>query len=98
MYKHNLQHKHSTGILRRELLQVGFSGLVGLGMGNLGLSASSNVKKPKSVILVFLTGASSHIDMFDMKPEERLGSRGEFKPIATNVPGIQISDYLHFQN
>jgi len=89
-----LQHLHSTGILRRELLQVGFSGLFGLGMGNLGLTASLNTKKPKSVILVFLTGASSHIDMFDMKPDAPVEIRGEFKPISTNVSGIQISEHL----
>lgn len=88
------KHLHSTGILRRELLQVGFSGLVGLGMGNPGFTSSSNTKKPKSVILVFLTGASSHIDMFDMKPEAPMEIRGEFKPIPTNVPGVQISEHL----
>ena len=88
------QHLHSTGIIRRELLQVGFSGLFGLGMGNLGFTASLNTKKPKSVILVFLTGASSHIDMFDMKPDAPVEIRGEFKPISTNVSGIQISEHL----
>ena len=94
MNNQKLQHLHSTGIIRRELLQVGFSGLFGLGMVNLGLTASLNTKKPKSVILVFLTGASSHIDMFDMKPDAPVEIRGEFKPISTNVPGIQISEHL----
>ena len=94
MNNQKLQHLHSTGIIRRELIQVGFSGLFGLGMGNLGLTASLNTKKPKSVILVFLTGASSHIDMFDMKPDAPVEIRGEFKPISTNVSGIQISEHL----
>ena len=94
MNNQKLQHLHSTGIIRRELLQVGFSGLFGLGMGNLGFTASLNTKKPKSVILVFLTGASSHIDMFDMKPDAPVEIRGEFKPISTNVSGIQISEHL----
>lgn len=89
-----LSHFHSTGILRRELLQVGFSGLVGIGMASEGLGSYSKIKKPKSVILVFLTGASSHIDMFDMKPEAPSEIRGEFKPISTNIPGIQICEHL----
>ncbi len=90
----NYHHKHNTGILRREMLQVGFSGLVGLGLSSPGLAFSKQLKKPKAVILVFLTGASSHIDMFDMKPDAPQEIRGEFKPISTNVTGIQISEHL----
>jgi hypothetical protein len=46
------------------------------------------------VILVFLTGAPSHLDTFDMKPDAPEGIRGEFKPIETNVPGIRFSEHL----
>ncbi len=63
-------------------------------MASEGLGSYSKIKKPKSVILVFLTGASSHIDMFDMKPEAPSEIRGEFKPISTNIPGIQICEHL----
>jgi hypothetical protein len=84
-------------------LQVGYSGLLGISLS--GLPARANqpkvdlpqgkaVRKPKSMILVFLTGAPSHIDMFDMKPDAPPEIRGEFKPIATNVPGLSICEHL----
>jgi hypothetical protein len=50
--------------------------------------------KPRSVLLIFLTGAPSHIDMFDLKPDAPAEIRGEFKPIATKTTGIQISEHL----
>jgi hypothetical protein len=50
--------------------------------------------KAKSVILIFNCGAPSHLDLWDMKPEATDTVRGEFKPISTNVPGIQISELL----
>jgi hypothetical protein len=100
-------HRHPIGVLRREFLQVGFSGLLGLGLPELlGLrgrarAASRGGARPpalrpraKSVIIVFLTGGLSHIDSFDMKPEAPDGIRGEFKPIDTAVPGIQFCEHL----
>src|SRR5262249_33780351 len=48
----------------------------------------------KSVILIWLAGGPSHIDMYDLKPSAPAEFRGEFKPIATNVPGIQIGEHL----
>jgi len=71
----HLGHRHTIGINRRELLQVGYSGLLGFGLSDLlsrQAAAAADEKlarKPKSVIIVFLTGAPSHLDMFDMKPE-----------------------------
>jgi hypothetical protein len=50
--------------------------------------------KAKSVILIFNCGAPSHIDLWDMKPDATDTVRGEFKPIATNVPGIQVSELM----
>jgi hypothetical protein len=50
--------------------------------------------KAKSVILIFNCGAPSHLDLWDMKPDAPDSVRGEFKPIATNVPGIRISELL----
>ncbi len=91
-------HRHAIGINRRELLQVGYSGLMGLGLSQFLQAAESSKpslsKAPKSVVLVFLTGAASHIDTFDPKPEAPVEIRGEFKPIATKVPGIQFSEHL----
>ena len=45
-------------------------------------------------MLVFLTGGPSHLDTFDMKPDGPAEIRGEFKPIATNVPGVQFCEHL----
>ncbi|HUY33522.1 MAG TPA: DUF1501 domain-containing protein [Pirellulales bacterium] len=95
--------RHPIGISRRELLQVGYTGLLGIGLpcvlsrpavavaGRPGGPAPS---RPKSLILVFLTGAPSHHDTFDMKPEAPPEVRGEFQTIATSVPGIQVCEHL----
>jgi hypothetical protein len=99
-------HRHHAGILRREFIQVGFSGLLGLGLSDwLGAragvlrAATGSRSRPapnraKSVILVFLTGGLSHLDSFDMKPDAPEGIRGDFHPIATKVPGIHVCEHL----
>jgi uncharacterized protein (DUF1501 family) len=97
-------HRHSIGITRRELLQVGYSGLLGIGLPSLlarravaaneARTRGGASRKPKSMILVFLTGAPSHLDTFDMKPEAPAEIRGEFKPIATKLPGLYVSEHL----
>ena len=69
---------------RRELLQVGFSGLLGLGLGTPPRSAGA--PKAKKVLMIFLTGAPSHIDTFDPKPDAPEEIRGLFKPIADERP------------
>ncbi len=85
---------------RRELLQAGASSLLGLSLPGLlaGRSASTSQEsqrgRSRSVILVLLTGGASHLDTLDMKPEAPAELRGEFKPMATAVPGIQICDHL----
>jgi hypothetical protein len=48
----------------------------------------------KAVIMIFLAGGPPHQDMFDMKPGAPEGIRGEFRPIATNVPGLEICEYM----
>jgi uncharacterized protein (DUF1501 family) len=90
-------HLHRTGITRRELLQVGYSGLLGIGLSSLlarRAESSAPVRGPKSLILIFQTGAPSHLDTFDPKPEAPAEIRGEFRPIATRVPGLWISEHL----
>jgi hypothetical protein len=81
---------------RRSMLKVGALAvgdltLPGLLRARVGQSPSSN---RKSVILVWLAGGPSHIDMYDLKPNAPAEVRGEFKPIATNVAGIQIGEHL----
>src|SRR5687767_10190256 len=48
----------------------------------------------KACIVLWMTGGPSHLDTFDLKPEARAEVRGEFRPIATSVPGIQISEHF----
>ena len=91
-----MNHRHAVGIARREFLQVGVSGFFGLGLtGLLASRAAAKVApRAKSMILVFQSGGCSHIDTWDMKPDAPEKIRGEFQPIATNVPGIRISEHL----
>ena len=51
-------------------------------------------RRPKSVVLIFLTGAPSHHDTFDMKPEAPAEVRGEFQAVATSVPGLHVCEHL----
>ncbi|MDR3637342.1 MAG: DUF1501 domain-containing protein [Isosphaeraceae bacterium] len=91
------RHAHRIGITRRELIQIGYSGLVGIGLPSILAArgrASTSPVRPKSVLLVFMTGAPSHIDTFDMKPDAPAEVRGSFKPIDTNVPGVQVCEHL----
>ena len=88
--------RHPIGIHRRELLQVGYSGLLGIGLSSvLGQPARAETRRsPKSVIIVFLTGAPSHIDMFDLKPDAPDEIRGEFRPTATRSSGLLVCEHL----
>lgn len=82
---------------RRAALQAGALGLLGLSLAELSARrALANEKAPRarSVIFVFLTGGLSHLDSFDLKPEAPDTVRGEFQPIATRTPGIQICEHL----
>jgi uncharacterized protein (DUF1501 family) len=81
---------------RRTALQAGAVGLLGLGLGELAqLRAASGGRHPaKSVIFVFLSGGLGQHDSFDPKPDAPADIRGEFRPIATKTPGIQICEHL----
>ncbi len=84
------------GIARRDFLRIGGLGLGGLSLPQLfAAESASGVKSShKSVIMVFLSGGPPHQDMVDLKPDAPVEVRGEFEPIATNVPGIQIGELL----
>ena len=83
------------GMTRRSFLKIG-----GLAMGGLSLpqllqaEAVSGRKSHKAVIMVFLSGGPPHQDMVDLKVDAPVEIRGEFQPIATNVPGIDICEHL----
>src|SRR3954451_17262680 len=86
------------GHTRRDCLRVGTASLFGLNLGLPQLLAADRVKSPGtkdvSLIFVFLHGGLSTIDSFDLKPDAPAEFRGEFKPVATNVPGVQVCEHL----
>jgi hypothetical protein len=101
--KSYLGNRHCDGLTRRELLRVGCIGLGGLtlpGLLSLEEAAATPTRKSRpasrarSVILLFLSGGPSHLDMWDLKPQAPEEIRGTFQPISTSVPGIQISEHL----
>ncbi|MGD9724023.1 MAG: DUF1501 domain-containing protein [Pirellulales bacterium] len=82
---------------RRDVLRVGTLGMGGLTLANmlrLRAAAGATAPPPRSVIMIWLRGGPSHIDSFDMKPLAPAEIRGEFRPLATRVPGIDICEYL----
>lgn len=87
-------------ITRRELMRVGgLSLFAGMTLPRLLRAAEGSSRQPakgraKSVILFNLLGGPSHQDMFDLKPDAPPEIRGEFKPIATSLPGLQICEHL----
>ncbi len=86
------------GLTRRGFLRVGAFG-AGLTLAEmLRLRAGAGTSAPtKSAIMIYLPGGPSHMDMYDLKPEAPAEFRGEFKPIATNVPGVQICEHFPLQ-
>jgi len=89
---------HLPELTRREVLQVGYSGFLGLGLPSLlhGRTAATLAKtgRARSVLFIYLTGAPSHIDTFDPKPDAPAEVRGTFRTIATRTPGVQFSEHL----
>ncbi len=89
------RHRFCDGMSRRSLLTIG-----GLAMGGLSLpdllraETVAGRKSHKSVIMVFLSGGPPHQDMVDLKMDAPVEIRGEFQPIATKVPGIEICELL----
>ncbi len=84
------------GISRRNFLKIGALGLGGLSLPQLlNAESQSGIRSShKAVIMIFLPGGPSHQDMFDLKSDAPSEIRGEFKPISTKVPGIQICEHL----
>ncbi len=84
------------GLSRREFLQVGVLGAIGLTLAEAEAAKARGKVRPgcenRSVIMIFNLGAPSHLDTWDMKPQAPAEIRGPFRPIATKVPGVQISE------
>jgi len=87
-----------SGVTRRDFLQVGALGAIGLSLPQYLAAKAAGAVDPKkddrACIMIFNLGAPSQLDTFDMKPEAPAEVRGPFKPIGTKVPGLQISEIL----
>jgi hypothetical protein len=79
------------GISRRGFLTIGGFALGGLGLSSV-LRAEPASRSHKAIINIYLPGGPSHLDMWDLKPNAPREIRGEFNPIQTNVPGIEICE------
>src|SRR5271168_5291532 len=85
---------------RRTAIRAGAVGILGLGIDHvdalraLADSRKSGTAPAKSVIYIFLSGGLSQLESFDLKPEAPAEMRGEFRPIATKTPGIEICEHL----
>ncbi len=100
----------NSGASRRQFLKTGAMTLGGLALpgflrqsagaaiqtaaSSVEASLAHAVRGNKSVIFVYLAGGPSHLDMYDMKPDAPAEIRGEFRPINTNVPGMQVCEHL----
>ena len=83
------------GISRRDVLRAGALAMGGLSLPQLlRAEAISGKRTNKSIIMIFLSGGPPHQDLLDLKPSAPAEVRGEFNPIATNVPGIEICELL----
>ena len=93
------------GMSRRGFLQVGAFG-AGMSLVDMLRARSAQASTPRaggargkarSAIMIYLPGGPSHMDMYDLKPDAPVEFRGEFKPIATNVAGVQICEHFPLQ-
>jgi len=99
--RHSGERWAHADVTRRQSLQIGAIGILGLGMNHLtGLrearAAGNSVPAgtAKSCIFIFLSGGLAQHESFDMKPDAPADVRGEFQPIATRTPGLQICEHL----
>ena len=94
------EHKRQScqGLSRREMLRVGSLAPLGFGLTDVLQARAANTPnakgQAKSVILLFMWGGPSHIDTWDPKPNAPPEVRGQFKPISTTVPGLQIGEHF----
>ncbi|HMC63974.1 MAG TPA: DUF1501 domain-containing protein [Gemmataceae bacterium] len=89
--------KYCDGLSRRSFLQLGVAGMASVGLPRLlwakeESAAKTGGTKDTSVILIWLDGGPSHMDLYDLKPEAPAEYRGLWKPIRTKVPGFDISE------
>jgi len=88
--------KYCDGISRRSFVQLGVAGMAAVGLPQILQAKQASVelghkKQDTAVLLIWLDGGPSHLDMYDMKPDAPEEIRGYWRPIRTNVPGMEIS-------
>ena len=88
---------YCDGLNRRSFLQLGVAGMASVGLPTLIRARAESVKsgtsaKKTSVILIWIDGGPSHMDMYDMKPDAPKEYAGIWKPIKTRVPGFDITE------
>ena len=84
-------------ISRRHALHVGGLSMLGLNslvLDQLRAESSAGKQRANSCVFIFLFGGPSQIDLWDMKPDAPVEIRGDFKPVSTAVPGIQVCEHL----
>src|SRR5437016_4536369 len=89
--------RYCDGISRRHFVQLGVAGMASVGLARVARAVQAGdpdarPRKDTSVILLWLDGGPGHMDLYDMKPDAPVEYRGIWKPIKTNVPGIEISE------
>jgi hypothetical protein len=98
-------HRYCDGRSRRAFIKLGGLAMGGLSLpgllqaeaqarGDRSIGAGGAGSSRKSVIMIYLAGGPAHQDTFDLKPAAPEGIRGEFKPIATRVPGVELCEHL----
>lgn len=85
------------GVARRQFLRIGALGCALTVADLYHARAFGRPKRTKSAIMIYLPGGPPHLDTYDMKPDAPAEYRGEFRPIATNVPGIRICEHFPLQ-
>lgn len=100
--------RRAIRLSRRQVLRAGSLGVLGLGLGDLlghsalagraenATASPAGFGRAKNCILIFMWGGPSQLDTFDLKPDAPAEVRGDFNPISTAIPGLQICE--HFQS
>src|SRR4051794_32933780 len=95
------QRRLCDGLSRRDFLRAGALGVGGLTLADLlrlrAQGAAAPSTSAKAVIMVYLNGGPSHLDLYDLKPDAPVEYRGEFRPTRTNVPGLDICELFPLQ-
>lgn len=94
--------RYCDGLSRRSFVRLGVAGMASVGLSRVlqardEASKQGAAAKNTSVILLWLDGGPSHMDLYDLKPEAPAEYRGIWRPIKTNVPGIEISELFPLQ-